>query len=300
MNQYYTLSELLYDARMSKQLSISQVEKMTHIRAEYIEALENSDYEVLPADVYVRGILKNYAAFLRLPYEEVISLYRKDGILAGKDVESEKQSLKITQKMKVFHVGKFLFGFLFVIILGVIGFYVFGNYNLLRTPPTLIIERPTNEYENSNVKDIVISGIIESEAELFINEQKVFLQEDGSFHIPYTLQEGENVIEFVGRSTRTQKETRSIRTIFYTPPAIEVAHTVIVETRSIAVWIEVEDDSGVVFSQNIEAGESKTFQSSGKLVIRSRDAAHTYLTVDGKDQGPMGSEDTDAEVILEK
>ena len=141
MNQYYTLAELLYDARIARHLSISEVEKMTHIRAEYIEAMENSNYDILPADVYVRGILKNYSNFLNLPYEEVITLYRKDGVIAGKAVESEKKSIQMKERIKIFHVGKFAFIFVLVLIFGMIGFYIFGNYNLLRTPQTLIIDR---------------------------------------------------------------------------------------------------------------------------------------------------------------
>jgi len=279
MNTYYTLAELLHNARLEKGLSIYEIEKETHIRSEYIEALEVANYAELPADVYVRGILKNYANFLELSYDEVVSLYRKDGVISGKNPYNKKVINRDNQ-LKSFNFSYFLISF------------------LLHTPPSLIIERPQNEYEMSNIEEISLSGITELETELFINDQKVSLDENGKFSILYTLDEGDNVIKFVSKSTRNDEETVLVRTVFYEAQELNIVHTVLVEARINAVWVEIEDDNGVMFSKNIEVGETKTFNSSGKLIVRSRDAAHTYLTIDGEETGPMGDKFELKEIIL--
>jgi len=297
MNTYYTLAELLHNARLEKGLSIYEIEKETHIRSEYIEALEVANYAELPADVYVRGILKNYAEFLGLSYDEVVSLYRKDGVISGKNPYNKKL-INSDNQLKSFNFSYFLISFLLLGVLGVITFYIWGQYILLHTPPSLIIERPQNEYEMSNIEEISLSGITELETELFINDQKVSLDENGKFSILYTLDEGDNVIKFVSKSTRNDEETVLVRTVFYEAQELNIVHTVSVETRINAVWVEIEDDNGVMFSKNIEVGETKTFNSSGKLTVRSRDAAHTYLTIDGEETGPMGDKFELKEIIL--
>ena len=299
MNTYYTLAELLHNARLERGLSIYEIEKTTHIRSEYIEALEVADYSALPADVYVRGILKNYSEFLGLSYDEVIILYRKDGVISGKNSYNDKKVINMENQSKSFNFTYFLITLLLLGALGIVTFYIWGQYRLLHTPPSLIIERPQNDYEISNIEKINLSGITELEAELFINDQKASLDDDGRFTILYTLSEGENIIKFVSRSTRNEEETLITKTLLYEAPELEIAHSVIVEARINAVWVEIEDDSGVIFSKNIEVGESKTFNSEGKLVVRSKDAAHTYLTIDGEETGPMGDKLDEKEIILE-
>ena len=52
--------------RERQELTIQDVEQGTSIRAVYIEALENGEYDKLPGEVYAKGFIKNYANFLNL------------------------------------------------------------------------------------------------------------------------------------------------------------------------------------------------------------------------------------------
>ncbi len=69
------LGEILRQAREDKGLSLAQVEEAIKIRCTYLQALEEGDFERLPAPVYLRGFLKNYAQFLGLDVEQMLSLY---------------------------------------------------------------------------------------------------------------------------------------------------------------------------------------------------------------------------------
>jgi cytoskeletal protein RodZ len=60
-------------------LSIDDVERYTHIRAHYIQALEIGNLEGLPSPVQGRGMLKNYAHFLGLDYDQLIACFA-DGL----------------------------------------------------------------------------------------------------------------------------------------------------------------------------------------------------------------------------
>jgi cytoskeletal protein RodZ len=58
-------------ARLERGLSLSEIEEATKIRAAYLRALEEEDFDVLPA-VYVQGSLKTYANFLHLDGEALV------------------------------------------------------------------------------------------------------------------------------------------------------------------------------------------------------------------------------------
>jgi len=70
------LGETLREARDAKGLSLEQVEEATRIRTVYLRALEEEDHGRLPPPVYVRGFLKNYAQYLGLDPQHVLTLYQ--------------------------------------------------------------------------------------------------------------------------------------------------------------------------------------------------------------------------------
>ena len=63
----YTLRQ----ERERQNLSISDIEQGTSIRAAYIEAIEDGEYDKLPGKVYTKGFIKNYAKFLGLDADAV-------------------------------------------------------------------------------------------------------------------------------------------------------------------------------------------------------------------------------------
>lgn len=60
------LGSILRDAREMKGLTLSEVQEQIRINAQYLDALEQGDYHLLPTQVHVRGFLRNYARFLDL------------------------------------------------------------------------------------------------------------------------------------------------------------------------------------------------------------------------------------------
>ena len=60
------IGQQLRQARETRQLSLEQVAQATHIRARYIQALEDGDFAALPSDVQARGFLRAYASYLGL------------------------------------------------------------------------------------------------------------------------------------------------------------------------------------------------------------------------------------------
>ena len=69
------IGRLLREAREAKGLTLADVERVTRIRLNYLEALEADEFNRLPGDVYVRGFLRNYAQFLGLQSDDILSSF---------------------------------------------------------------------------------------------------------------------------------------------------------------------------------------------------------------------------------
>ena len=68
-----SLPERLYAARERKGVDLYRAERDTKIRARYLGALERGDYDELPGAVYTKGFLRNYALYLGLDPDDVLS-----------------------------------------------------------------------------------------------------------------------------------------------------------------------------------------------------------------------------------
>lgn len=56
----------LRDARARRKLSLQEAEDATKIRARYLQAIENEDWDELPGDIYARAFIRTYGALLGL------------------------------------------------------------------------------------------------------------------------------------------------------------------------------------------------------------------------------------------
>ncbi|MBN2556545.1 MAG: DUF4115 domain-containing protein [Anaerolineales bacterium] len=60
------------DAREKLGLTLEEVERGTHIRAHYLDAMERGDFNFLPSTVQARGFLRNYAEYLGLDRDVIL------------------------------------------------------------------------------------------------------------------------------------------------------------------------------------------------------------------------------------
>jgi len=63
---------ILRDAREMKGLTLAEVQEQIRINSQYLDALEQGNYYLLPTQVHVRGFLRNYARFLELDPEPLL------------------------------------------------------------------------------------------------------------------------------------------------------------------------------------------------------------------------------------
>jgi cytoskeleton protein RodZ len=68
-----TVAEQLRQAREAQNLTIHQVADVTKIRTDHIRALEEGNFNVFSAPVYIRGFVRNYATLLKLEVPSIMS-----------------------------------------------------------------------------------------------------------------------------------------------------------------------------------------------------------------------------------
>src|SRR5690348_1697778 len=67
----------LREARMRARIDISEIESETKIRAKYLRALENEEWDLLPGPTFVKTFLRTYAEYLDLDPRLLVEEYRQ-------------------------------------------------------------------------------------------------------------------------------------------------------------------------------------------------------------------------------
>lgn len=68
-----TVSEQLRDARQAQNLTVHQVVEVTKIRTDHLRALEEGNFDVFSASVYIRGFVRTYATLLKLDVPQIMA-----------------------------------------------------------------------------------------------------------------------------------------------------------------------------------------------------------------------------------
>lgn len=66
----------LREARMRARIDVSEIEAQTKIRAKYLRALENEEWDLLPGPTYVKSFLRTYADELGLDGKRLVEEYK--------------------------------------------------------------------------------------------------------------------------------------------------------------------------------------------------------------------------------
>jgi cytoskeleton protein RodZ len=122
----------LRERREMLSLTLEEIERHTHMRAQFLRALESGDFEELPSTVQTRGMLNNYAQFLDLDIDSI--LLRFADALQARHRERYPEKIpglrgqphipNTIPRIRSFIAGDLVFGFGMMILL--VGFAIWG------------------------------------------------------------------------------------------------------------------------------------------------------------------------------
>ena len=67
----------LRDARIRARIDMSEVETQTKIRAKYLRAIENEEWDLLPGPVYIKSFLRTYGDYLGLDSRMLVEEFKQ-------------------------------------------------------------------------------------------------------------------------------------------------------------------------------------------------------------------------------
>ena len=198
-----TLGDTLKAARKRKNVTFTQIEEETKVRAKYLMAFEEGRYDELPGSVYAVGFLSKYSDFLDLKKSDLIRQFKMElgesnylGRLAP-ERRIKEPWFSVTPKTLI------VAGITLALIL-VLGYIVY-SVREFTLPPNLVIASPSSE-QVLKERTVAIIGKTDAGSVLTINNQSVLLDDNGNFTEVVKLNPGLNVFE-VKSSNRNKKIT---------------------------------------------------------------------------------------------
>ena len=193
--QSLTLGEKLRNIRSNKRASLSDISRNTRIQIEYLEYLEQGAYDKLPADVYVKGFLKNFAEYLSVDEKDLIKSFNKEkSIQQNIKGDEDKNNLPKKINLSNFSINPKVISIILVSIFFIgMSFYLYKKLDNFVSTPELIILNPETDavvYDSQ----MIVSGRTDEGNEVFINNQPVLVDENGAFSENLILRNGINMI----------------------------------------------------------------------------------------------------------
>lgn len=259
---------MLKEMRQQKGVKLSDVSKLLCIRKFYLEAIENSDYETVPAFPYGIGFIRSYAKFLGLNSENIVELYKEET-----NVSQTKDMHVLEPQPEASMPGtKYLIISILAIILVYAGWTMFNNDDEI-----LPEESFSEQQDTSNASDIVV-----------IEEFNFNQTEEGE-----TLSsEVDETSEGLSEMTETPKQNADIPAVEKEPAATTPAQTEkkqeplpvttvkaeepakpVIPSEGVFVevlketWVEAKDETKLYLSKVLQAGDTYKFPDKRGMIL---------------------------------
>ncbi len=141
-----TVGEQLRSAREEQKLAIHQVADWTKIRGDHLRALEEGNYSVFSAPVYIRGFVRTYATLLKLDAPKLLEQLGSELAGSGQQEPSLGQPASGVLDDAMFQFSKFvrrlalpLVGTILVVVVAVVSYFFWIRYQ--SKGPKLVVSR---------------------------------------------------------------------------------------------------------------------------------------------------------------
>jgi len=221
-----TVGEMLQAARDKKGVDLYRAERDTKIRARHLAALESGDYAELPGSVYTKGFLRNYALYLGLDPEELLSRWRdeQDYGRRGEPVAVTHPPQPITEPRRgfTFTPGLVIAAVLSVVVLAFAGYVGLQLVRFAQVPGiTLQGDRIIRLPEDA--RTLLLRGGAGPQVDINISGpdgriiQTSTADESGAWVTELGVSKGRNDFTLVARDPETDRESAPLEVIATVP-----------------------------------------------------------------------------------
>jgi cytoskeletal protein RodZ len=224
------LADRLIAAREAKGVDLLRAERETKIRRQYLSAMERGAWEELPAGVYARGFLRNYAIYLGLDPDEVLSAWSRErgevpvepAIVVPHPIDAPRRGIVLGPGIIVAAL----------VTLGALAIVAYIGFQLLRfsEPPPLAVTDPATAVTQvaENMTSYTLQGTTAPNAEVTIRapgreDLQVIASASGTWRAVVDLRRGDNHFVVSATDPGTGKQAVSPFEVVITVPFSQVA-----------------------------------------------------------------------------
>ncbi len=246
----------LRERREMISLTVDEVERHTKLRAVFVKALEDGDFDRLPSSVQTRGMLANYSTFLDLDTDAILLRFA-DGLQARRhekysETPREKIQTEVITSMPLlrsFIASDLIFGV--VIIASLIALAIWGVGRMVSSQGAdATVSAPINVFSGTGTPTVVVEET------------------------------------FAPAAAITTEALTGLETSLVPVSTANVAVNVFAVER---VFVRISVDGKIAFEGRLAPRESKLFEADDQITILTGNAAALRITFNGNDLGFMGS-----------
>lgn len=210
LSEYKSIGDQLRSTRLQKGWSVEDISRKLKVKPEYVNALEDEEYALLPGGIYGKIFLKKYVGLLGLDYKNIVKNFVKERKIYAGEAE-DVFSKKVIKKHKLIVFPKLFRNALVVLAIITCVLYLGIYLKKITAAPDLQILEPSGNKVQTELS-INIKGETEPESEVAINGQVVLIDKSGGFSQTIALKKGVNIIVVKAKKkySREQTVTRQI------------------------------------------------------------------------------------------
>jgi cytoskeletal protein RodZ len=224
------LSDRLAAAREAKGVDLLRAERETKIRRQYLAAMERGAWEELPAGVYARGFLRNYAIYLGLDPDEVLAAWgRERGEVPVEPSIVVPRPIAAPRRGIVLGPGIIVAALVTLAALAIIAYIGFQLLRFSEPPPLAVTDPSTAVTEVAeDTTSYTLRGTTVRNGEVTIRapgreDLRVLAGGDGAWRTVVDLRRGENRFVVSAVDPSTGKPAEAPVEIVITVPFAQVA-----------------------------------------------------------------------------
>lgn len=256
---------LLKNVRLEKGLKLVDIAKTLCIRKQYLEAIEDNNYNEIPAFPYGIGFIRSYANFLGLNSENITELYKEETAV--------EDSPKIIVNEDPANSN--MPGFIYLVISVVAMIVIYGIWKIWNNENNDINDNNTyvaEEVSNDNNDIVVIEETnIDSDVATDTSSENIETPEESNF----TNKTTDNI-----ESTPIQQQSQTKEDV--------KSETLVIPEKGIFIevleesWIEVKTDTKLYLSKVLHAGDSYKLPNDAGLILSVGKLGGVNIYVNGK------------------
>lgn len=190
--------------REGKRLDLLEVAKETKINIKYLEAIELGDFRKLPKGVYGKRFIEEYAIYLGIDPQEMLTIYEPEYVNQKKKYAKRLFVKKVSKTHRFLTIPRIIKNSIIIFVIVVCVLYL-GYYikNIIEPPQLELLNlKEDTVFTKHNIN---IIGKTDKEAEVLVNDEIVLTDNEGNFTKEINLKTGLNVVSVEVQKKHSKK-----------------------------------------------------------------------------------------------